>query len=292
MTVPPSGEMTCAELAQEVTAYLEGALAAPDRDRFEAHYRACPACRLDVAQSHALIAWLGRLEDRAKGATGADRERLLALFREHGFHRPGRPDPRIALGLDSELAAPGDHIAYVCASEQDFTAMIGFVAAGAAEGETCILLGHEQANSRLDSAIKHAGFDAAALRREEWLHFVPGMRSADALLEEVAERVKVAVDRGAPLVRILGNLGWGRPDWPADRDLLRLEARLTDAVRRLPVVVICAYDVREVAGHNLLRGCLECHPLTFHRNALRPNPLYVPADPFLATLPPDRTKSQ
>ena len=254
MAIPPSQEMTCGELAQAVTAYLEGALAAADRDRFEAHCRACPACRLHVAQWQTLVGWLGRLEDRLKGATSAEKERLLALFREHGFHRPGRPDPRVPLGLDSELAAPGDHIAYFCASEQDFTAMVGFVAAGAAEGETCILLGHERPTS--DSTRQS---DVPDSMRPPWDGRIgcvsfPECDRPTPCSEKLPNRSKSAVDRGAPLVRILGNLGWGRPDWPADRDLLRLEARLTDAVRKLPVVVICAYDIREVAGPNLLRG--------------------------------------
>ncbi len=282
MAMPPSQEMSCGDLEHEITAYMEGALSAPDRDRFEAHYRSCPACRLLVAQWQTMVGWLGHLEDRPKGATGAEKERALALFREHGFHREGRPDPRVPLGFDSELAAPGDHISYFCASEQDFAAMAGFVAAGAAQGESCILLGHDEANERLDSAIRGTGLDAATLRREDRLRFVRGMRSGDALFHEVADQVSLAVDRGAPLVRILGNLGWGRPDWPADRDLLRLEARLTDAVQKLPVIVVCAYDIRDVAGPNLLRGGLECHPLTFHRNALRLNPLYLPAESFLA----------
>jgi hypothetical protein len=109
------------------------------------------------------------------------------------------------------------------------------------------------------------------------------------MFKTIADQVSSAVDRGAPLVRILGNLGWGRPDWPSDREILELEARLTDSVRKLPVVVICAYDIPEVTGSNLLRGGLECHPLTFHRNSLRQNSLYVPAEPFLAALPPDIT---
>jgi MEDS: MEthanogen/methylotroph, DcmR Sensory domain/Putative zinc-finger len=281
--------MTCRELAREVTAYTEGALAPPDRERFEAHRLACPECRLHVAQWQAMISSLGRLEDRSEGATGTEKERLVALFREHGFHRPGRPKARVPLGLDGELAAPGDHLAYFCESEQDFLSTVGFVAAGAAQGETCILLGHDQANDRLGAAIRDAGLDAAALRRQGRLRLVPGMRSADALLEEIAEQVKSAVAHGAPLVRILGNLGWGRPEWPGDRELLRLEARVTEAVRRLPVIVLCAYDVRGVAGSNLLLGGLECHPLTYRRNALRPNGLYVPAEPFLASLPPHVT---
>ena len=284
--MPSPREMTCPELADAVTAYLERALAPGDRDRFEVHSRGCRRCRLLVAQSRAVVGSLRSLEDGPKGAINPEKERLLILFREHGFHRPGGRNPRIPLGLGNELAAPGDHLAYFWDSEQDFTATIGFIAAGVAEGEACLLLGHEEANDHLGAAARRAGLDTAVLRREGRLRFASGMRSADDLLELIDEQINIAVDRGAPLVRILGNLGWGRPDWPDDLDLLRLEARVTDAVRRLPVIVMCAYDVRRVPGSPLLLGGLECHPLTYRRGALRPNELYVPADRFLAALPP------
>lgn len=279
------GEMTCPELAGAVTAYLEEALASGDRDRFEAHARDCQRCRLLVTQSRALIGSLRSLEDGPKDAISPDKDKLVALFHEHGFHRPGRRNPRIPLGLGSELAAPGDHLAYFWETEQDFMATVGFVAAGAAEGETCVILGHEEANGRLEAAIRRAGLDIPALRRQGRLHFASGMKSADALLGLVGEQIGLAVDRGAPLVRILGNLGWGRPGWPDELDLLRLEARVTDAVRRLPVLVMCGYDVRHAAGSPLLLGGLECHPLTYRRGALRQNELYVPAEQFLASLP-------
>jgi MEDS: MEthanogen/methylotroph, DcmR Sensory domain/Putative zinc-finger len=284
--MPSPREMTCPELADAVTAYLEEALAPGDRDRFEVHARGCQRCRLLVAQSRALIGSLRSLEDGPRGAISPEKERLVALFREHGLHRPGRRNPRIPLGLDSELAAPGDHLAYFWETEQDFMATIGFIAAGAAEGETCVILGHEEANDRLEAATRRAGLDIPALRRQGRLHFASGMKSADALLGLVGEQIDLAVDRGAPLVRILGNLGWGLPGWPDELDLIRLEARVTDAVRRLPVIVMCAYDVRHAAGSPLLLGGLECHPLTYRRGALRANDLYVPAEQFLASLPP------
>jgi hypothetical protein len=279
----PSRELTCRELEREITAYLDRTLAPRDRDRFEAHRRACPRCRLHVAQWRSTIEPLGRLEDRAQGATRTERERLLALFREHGLHRQGRCAPLVPLGLGSELVAPGDHVAYFWESEQEFAAAVGFVAAGAARGEPSILLGHEEANERLEAEIERAGLDAA-LRGQDLLSFIPGTRSADALLEEIDERIRSAVDRGAPLVRILGNLGWRRSGWPEDRELLRLEARVTDAIRKLPVVVICAYDVCALPGRNLLLGGFECHPLTYRRDALRVNDHYVLPAPFLARL--------
>lgn len=282
----PSRLLTCRELEREITAYLDRTLAPRDRERFEAHRRACPRCRLHVAQWRSMIQSLGRLEDRVQGATRTERERLLALFREHGLHRRGRRAPHVSLGLGGELVAPGDHLAYFWESEQEFAAAVGFVAAGAARGEPCILLGHEEANDRLEAEIGRAGLDAD-VRGHNLLSFIAETGSADALIEEIDERIRSAVDRGAPLVRILGNLGWGRSGWPTDRELLRLEARVTDAIRMLPVVVVCAYDVRALPGRNLLLGGLECHPLTYRRDALRVNDHYVLPEPFLARLAAD-----
>lgn len=279
-----SGTMTCREVADQITLYLEGDLSPTDRGRFEAHCRSCPGCRAIVEQMQAVVGSLGRIGNLRQAATGTEKERLLGLFREHGLHRPGPRRPSVPLGLAGALVAPGDHLAYLWESEREFEDALGFIAAGAAQRETCILLGFDEANTRVEAGLKRARIDPADLRREDRLHFVSGKRSGDALLEEVGNRVKAAVDRGEPFVRVLGNLGWGRPGWPNDRELLRLEARVTDAIRKLPTVVMCVYDVRGIAARNLLQGGLECHPLTLRRNVVRPNEHYVPAEPFLAAL--------
>ena len=80
------------------------------------------------------------------------------------------------------------------------------------------------------------------------------------------------------MVRVLGNLGWGHFGWPGERDILSLEARVTNAVRNLPSVVLCAYDVRALSGRQLLLGGVESHPLTLRRGALRHNQHFVAAD--------------
>ena len=279
-----SGTMTCREVADQIMLYLEGDLSPTDRGRFEAHCRSCPGCRGIVEQMQAVVGSLGRIGNLRQAPTGTEKERILGLFREHGLHRPGPRRPSVPLGLAGAVVAPGDHLAYFWESEREFEDAVGFVAAGAGQRETCILVGFDEANTRVEAGLKRARIDPAALRREDRLHFVSGKRSGDALLEEVGDRVKAAVDRGEPFVRVFGNLGWGRPGWPNDRELLRLEARVTDAIRKLPTVVMCVYDVRGIAARNLLQGGLECHPLTFRRNVVRPNEHYVPAEPFLAAL--------
>jgi anti-sigma factor RsiW len=48
--------MTCQELVELVTDYLEGALSREDVARFEAHLATCPGCETYLAQLEATIA--------------------------------------------------------------------------------------------------------------------------------------------------------------------------------------------------------------------------------------------
>jgi anti-sigma factor RsiW len=56
-------EMTCRELVEIVTEYLEEALSDRNRLRFEAHLADCPHCLLYLEQMRMTITALGRLRD-------------------------------------------------------------------------------------------------------------------------------------------------------------------------------------------------------------------------------------
>ena len=260
-----------------VTDYLEAALEPIERERFEAHCRSCAACRAVLAENRRLVESLGGLS-RSAGISAPRQDELLDLFRRHRPHGGG---PRLrteSLGLGRALVAPGDHLAYFWETSDEFDAASGFLATGIEQGDTCILLGHDEANSRLRGVLERRGMDVASLRRKGVLRSATGADSAKALLEELAEQIKGAVDRGERLVRILGNLGWGRPGWPDDRELVCLESRVTAAIQDLPAVVMCSYDVHRTPGLPLLVAGLECHPWTFRRGVLRSNEHFVPGD--------------
>jgi anti-sigma factor RsiW len=75
--------MSCQELVELVTAYLEDALAPAERDRFDAHLSECGTCQVYVEQMRETIRLAGRVtpEDLSPQA---ERD-LLAAFRSwHG----------------------------------------------------------------------------------------------------------------------------------------------------------------------------------------------------------------
>jgi predicted anti-sigma-YlaC factor YlaD len=76
MTTP---EMSCQELVELVTEYLEGTLPAPDRVRFEEHLAVCTGCRNYLDQMRQTIRISGTLTEAS--LSEPMKEELLDLFR-------------------------------------------------------------------------------------------------------------------------------------------------------------------------------------------------------------------
>jgi len=70
-------ELTCKELVELVTDYLEGALSAETRKRFDDHLEGCPFCRIYLEQMRQTIGALGQLSDEAISSG------MLDVLREH-----------------------------------------------------------------------------------------------------------------------------------------------------------------------------------------------------------------
>jgi anti-sigma factor RsiW len=72
-------QLSCQELVELVTDYLEGALLPAERDRFEEHIARCDGCRVYLEQMRRTIELTGRL---TPDAVSPDAERaLLDAFR-------------------------------------------------------------------------------------------------------------------------------------------------------------------------------------------------------------------
>jgi anti-sigma factor RsiW len=75
----PPVEMTCQELVELVTAYLDNALSAQERRRFEEHVTNCRGCRVYIEQMRMTIRLTGAItEDEVPPDV---RDELLEAFR-------------------------------------------------------------------------------------------------------------------------------------------------------------------------------------------------------------------
>jgi predicted anti-sigma-YlaC factor YlaD len=71
--------ITCQEVVEVVTDYLEGRMTAEDAAVFEAHLELCDGCRWYVEQMRITIATVGRIEEA--DVPDEMRDTLMAAFR-------------------------------------------------------------------------------------------------------------------------------------------------------------------------------------------------------------------
>jgi anti-sigma factor RsiW len=71
--------LTCQELVELVTAYLEQVLPPAERARFDAHVAGCPGCATYVDQMRETIQLLGTLTE--EDLSPVARDQLLGVFR-------------------------------------------------------------------------------------------------------------------------------------------------------------------------------------------------------------------
>lgn len=82
----PPRELSCAELVELVTEYLEGALPSEELERFEEHLVYCGPCVTHLEQMRHTITATGRLREEDLDPELADE--LLVAFRGWARERP------------------------------------------------------------------------------------------------------------------------------------------------------------------------------------------------------------
>lgn len=78
--------LSCHEVVELVTAYLEGALSRRDRKRFERHIAVCDGCTAYLAQMRATILTVGSISE--DDLSPAAKEELVAAFHTWKAGRP------------------------------------------------------------------------------------------------------------------------------------------------------------------------------------------------------------
>ena len=182
-------------------------------------------------------------------------------------------DQTVAFGIiPGEDVRPGDHIAYFWETPEEFDRGVQFLISGLAGEDHCVVFGHDDANERVLEVLKLDGVDVDGMKRQGRLTIAGSASTGDATLANLGVLFRQAVDGGAPMIRLLGNIGWGKRGWPDENDLLLFEAKVTGAAKAFPAVVVCMYDVQTLSGRVIVNGGIATHGISVCGNVMRVNP--------------------
>jgi len=185
---------------------------------------------------------------------------------------------RVPLGFaDLKVDVPS-HVCLFYENDDELRERLNFLATGLDDpDQVAVLFGKQERLAEILGyiATDHTRDVAADLKAGQ-IVLVNGAPDADALLDGIATALDAAVTRGVKLIRFLGFIGWGDMDWPPQQDLMTFEARVTEAVKSYPAVVVCTYNVEKLPGSVLIFAGIETHPITILGTTLCVNPHYVP----------------
>ena len=192
---------------------------------------------------------------------------LLAFVEE----QPATGDARSARPRRVGDGHHGSHLCAFYASDSDRVRQaVEFLADGLRPGSVCYLVAEPEALDPILACLAerrpslHTDIDAGRLVLSEYA------ASVDAQLE-YWERNLVAADRaGAHSLRVVGNVTGGRlANGGMVEEVVRYEEGYDRLIaRRFPVVTLCQYDVRRLAGPDVLK-MLKCHQDMFRYRAVR-----------------------
>jgi hypothetical protein len=148
----------------------------------------------------------------------------------------------VPLGIIDERVRVGDHIAYFWHNDLEFKQGCDFLTTGLKDHDHGVVFGHDATSRRVCTVLERRGLNVYDLRRHKRLHVLEVRTTTEATLKTLASVFRGALDRGAPLIRVLGNMAWGEPASPPDEGLLVFEAKVTAAVRSFPSVIVCMVD--------------------------------------------------
>jgi PAS domain S-box-containing protein len=209
--------------------------------------------------------------------------------------RHSNETPTIDLGIGGRRVPVHSHLAYLWKNESDFEEAVGFVEAGLRGPDHCVVVGDEKETASVVAVLEKRGFDVEALVTAKRLILVQPDPSALEMLARISAAFEGASSAGAPLVRLFGNVGWGRETWPTDAELVAFESYLNEIAERFHSVLLCLHQVPATTGLILRHGILGTHPTVLDDGKVLANPLFLLLEKLperLPTIAADVSKQQ
>ena len=199
-----------------------------------------------------------------------------------------------AFGYGRSSFSWGDHICAIFDSHaQQMEIMAGFIGAGLRATQRCVWVAPEESSNALREALADIGGDLPTLESSSQLLIISevefylheGIFEPSRIMDLLRALLEDNRREGYDTMRVASDVSWLRGDYPDPELWERFEARLTREIAKLPLVMVCQYDRRQMSG-SLLVTALRTHPTVILGDTFRQNPFYI-AEPVGTLGPPD-----
>ena len=203
---------------------------------------------------------------RARRFTEQDLQRFMGTTRDAPAVATGVAEPEV-ITMKGMQVPLGSHLASLYGTDAGRLGLaVQFLREGLLAGQTCMLYADAESREEYLHALASEGVDVDAAVGSGLLAFPPVKPGSAKQWITSFERFVADATRDRPgPIRFLGDTITGLASVKSAVELLTLEQQLSAIVRRLPMVMLCPYDVRAFDGPTLLEG-LKLHFDTFdHR---------------------------
>jgi excisionase family DNA binding protein len=203
---------------------------------------------------------------RARRFTEQDLRRFMGTAPDAPAVATGGAEPE-AITMKGMQVPLGSHLASLYGTDAGRLGLaVQFLREGLLAGQTCMLYADADLRAEYLHALAGEGVDVDAAVGSGLLTFPPVKPGSAKQWIASFERFVADATRDRPgPIRFLGDTTTGLASVKSAAELLTLEQQLSAVVRRLPMVMLCPFDVRAFDGPTLLEG-LKLHFDTFdHR---------------------------
>ncbi len=196
---------------------------------------------------------------------------------------------KVRFGTEETTVPIGSHICllYRTAAERDNIA-VPFVRQGLEDGASCKYVVDDQTAEHLRMGLAASGVNVSTVESAGKLQILTAadtyLRNAPfnyhemlAFWEAVGAEVRAA---NLPYSRCAGETAFLEQKAPGLEHFMEYEAQLNNYVPKLPLVVLCLYNLTKLSG-DLVAGVLQTHPYVVMGGVLIHNPYYIPPEKFL-----------
>ena len=184
-----------------------------------------------------------------------------------------------------------EHVAILYRDRAEAFRAASFLAEGLKDNDLCVYLAPDDYQAEMLTRLRALPVEVDRHTRDRSFRLPHGLDTLQSL-QQWTGAIFTAAERAAlPSLRWLEEGLWPVPLGFPMPQYFEFHALLNYQVKHYPSVVLCRYDLEQIATHDLLTAIAVHRHLLVEGALVRDNPFYIPAEEFLPLGPAERERN-